>query len=159
MRKRLPAFVTLLLILATVAYLARRQQSSGTSALEHEPEETIWQMIDAARQGNVHAYLDCYSGAFRRNLERTISEVGEPQFSQYLKRLNEEITGIAVFDRQRPSAIEALLMVEFVLRGKNETQKHYLRWAGSSWKIDQVDGAERLKTLIPYGTSVSESNP
>ncbi|MCI0721487.1 MAG: hypothetical protein L0338_21320, partial [Acidobacteria bacterium] len=151
MRKRLPAFVTLLLILATVAYLASRQQSSGVSPLEleHEPEDTIWQMIDAARQGNVHAYLDCYSGAFRRNLERTVSEMGEPQFSQYLKRLNEEITGIAVFDRQRPSAIEARLMVEFVLRGKNETQKHYLRWTGSSWKIDQVDGAERVKTLIP----------
>jgi hypothetical protein len=29
-----------------------------------------------------------------------------------------------------------------------------LEKAGADWKITRVDGSERLKTLIPYGTPV-----
>jgi hypothetical protein len=33
-------------------------------------------------------------------------------------------------------------------------QKMYLEKHGDRWKIARVDGAERVKTLVPYGTPV-----
>ena len=156
MKKRLPAIVTALLIVTAVVYFAQRKQSPVSKVAEASPEDVIWQMMDATRAGNVQAYLRCFTGALKQNLEKSVSEMGEPQFSGYLKRLNDEVTGVAVSDLERANDAEASVKVEFVFRSKNEAQKHHLRLIEKSWKIDQVDGAERIKTLIPYGTAVSD---
>jgi hypothetical protein len=44
--------------------------------------------------------------------------------------------------------------VEYVYQDRNEAQTMYLEKASSGWKITRVDGAERVKTLVPYGTPV-----
>lgn len=80
-----------------------------------------------------------------------MAEMGGRQFSGYLKRLNEEITGIAVSDLKLTGEAGANLRVEFVYRGKNESQEHHLILRDGVWKIDRVDESERVKTLIPYG--------
>ncbi len=155
MKKRLPVIVTILLIAAAFILLTQRERLSGlkwgTQKPVASPEDVIWRMSDAAREGNVQAYLDCFSGALRQNLNKTATEMGQAQFSQYLKKLNDEMTGIAVSDLEQANEQSATLKVEFVFRGKNEAQKHHFKLADGKWTIDAVDDAQRLKVLIPYG--------
>jgi hypothetical protein len=91
----------------------------------------------------------------RRNLIKTAAEMGEQKFGEYLKRLNEEITGIAVSDLDLTGEAGAKLRVEFVYRGKNEAQQHHLILRDGAWKIDRLDESERIKTLIPYGADAT----
>jgi hypothetical protein len=157
MKKRLPAIVTVLLIAGALVFFAARQRSrtAGTGYDAAKPESVIWRMSDAARAGDVQAYLNCFDGELRRNLEKTAAEMGEPKFGAYLKRLNEEITGIAVSDLDLTGEAGAKLRVEFVYRGKNEAQLHHLVLRDGAWKIDRVDESERIKTLIPYGSDAT----
>jgi hypothetical protein len=163
MKKTLPAMITVLLIAGALVLLTQRDQLSNLQwsltsggAPAASPEEIIWRMSDAARAGDVRAYLDCFSGALRQRLEKTAREMGEAQFSRYLNRLNEEVTGIAVSDLEQPDQHTAWLRVEFVFRGRSETQKHHFTRIDGQWKIDAVDDAERANVLIPYGTKVTE---
>jgi hypothetical protein len=156
MKQRLPAIITLLLIAGAIAFFARRNQTTSTSEAVATPEDVVWRMSDASREGDVQAYLDCFSGALRQNLQKTISDMGEAQFSQYLKRLNGEMTGIAVSDLVLINESEATLRVEFVFRGRNEAQKHHFKLVNGAWKIEKLDGAEQIKPLVPYGSDVTE---
>ncbi len=157
MKKRLPAIVTVLLIAGALVFFVARQRlktaESGFNAAN--PESVIWRMSDAARAGDVQAYLNCFDGGLRRNLEKTVAEMGERQFREYLKRLNEDITGIAVSDLNLVGEAGAKLRVEFVYRGKNEAQQHHLILRDGAWRIDRADESERINTLIPYGTDAT----
>ena len=82
--------------------------------------------------------------------------MGETEFSRYLKKLNDEITGIAVSDLEEADQQTASLRVEFVSRGKSEAQRHNFKLIDSEWKIDGVEAAERINALIPYGKNASE---
>jgi hypothetical protein len=160
MKKRLPAIVTVSIIAGALVFFAARQRSKiadpGFNAAN--PESVIWRMSDATRVGNGEAYLNCFDGELRRNLIKTAAEMGEQKFGEYLKRLNEEITGIAVSDLKLTGEAGAVLRVEFVYRGKNEAQQYYLVLRDGAWKIDRLDESERIKTLIPYGSDATGSS-
>ncbi len=155
MKKHLPAIVTALLIVMGVVYLAQRHRSISSESATN-PEDVIWRMIDAAREGNSEAYLDCFSGALRQNLEKTAAEMGEQRFREYLRQLNDQIVGVATSEPERLGEREARLSVEFVYRGKTETQKHHFRLVDGSWKIEQIDSAAARQNVIPYGTEVDQ---
>ncbi len=46
------------------------------------------------------------------------------------------------------------MRVEYVYQDRNEAQSMYLEKLSGAWKIARVEAAERVKTLIPYGTPV-----
>lgn len=159
MKKRLPAIITVVLIASALVFLTGRERWSKMKwgqTSPASPEEVFWRMSDAAREGDVRAYLDCFGGALRQNLEKTASEMGETEFSRYLKKLNDEITGIAVSDLEQADQQTARLRVEFVSRGKSEAQRHNFRLIDGEWRIDGVEAAERINALIPYGASAGE---
>jgi hypothetical protein len=157
MKKRLPLIVTVLLIAGALVFFVARQRLKTTDPgfKAANPESVIWRMSDAARTGDVEAYLNCFDGELRRNLEKTVADMGERKFGEYLKRLNEEITGIAVSDLKLTGEAGANLRVEFIYRGKNDAQQHYLVLRDGAWKIDRVDESERIKTLIPYNADAT----
>jgi hypothetical protein len=158
MKKRLPAIVTILLIAGALVFLTQRERLSGwkwETKTAATPEDVVWRMSDATRDGDVQAYLDCFSGALKQNLQKTAADMGEAQFSQYLKKLNDEVTGVAVSDLEQANEGTATLNVEFVFRGRNEAQKHSFEIVAGVWKITRIDGAQQIKTLIPYGTDAS----
>ena len=158
MKKRLPAIITVVLIASALVFLAGRERWSKMKwgqTSPASPEEVVWRMSDAAREGDVRAYLDCFGGALRQNLEKTASEMGETEFIRYLRKLNDEITGIAVSDLETDQQT-ARLRVEFVSRGKSEAQRHNFRLIDSEWRIDAVEAAERINALIPYGASAGK---
>ncbi len=119
------------------------------------PEDAIYAMLDAARAGDTKAYLDSFSGAMRDQLLQVTKESADANFSAYLKSQNSSFQGVAVSVIERPSDTEAQLRVEYVYGDRNEVQSVYLR-KDSRWRIVKVAGAEQVKTLVPFGSSVTD---
>ena len=110
-------------------------------------------MLDAARDGSVADYLDCYSGQMERTLRQSMEEMGPERFSVFLKERNQDIKGIAM-NAPEESGIEAQVRVEYVYADRNEVQQIFLQRAGDRWKIARVSDIQRIETPVPYGTPV-----
>jgi hypothetical protein len=120
------------------------------------PEDAIYAMLDAAKAGDVNAYLASYSGQMNNFLKHSAEESGPGAFEKYLRSSNAAIQGIALSPPQSVSDSQVKVRVEYVYRDRNEVQFIYLRKESSRWKIYQVDGAEPVKTLVPYGSVVTD---
>ena len=118
------------------------------------PEDGIYAMFDAARAGDAQAYLDCFSGPLRDQLAATAKE--DAKFKEYLIRQNSAVQGMAVTVTDRPNADEARVRVEYVYSDHNEVQNVHLKREGSRWKIINIDGAQPVQPLVPYGTKATD---
>ena len=118
------------------------------------PQDAVYGMLDAARLGDVKAYLGCYTGQMAAGLKQSLTETGEAGMAKYLRESNAAIKGVAIAEPQAITDREVKVRVEYVYQDRNEAQWMYLEKAPGGWKIARVDGAERAKTLVPYGTPV-----
>jgi len=118
------------------------------------PQEAIYAMLDAARVGDVKTYLASYTGQMEMSLKQSIGETTESGFAKYLKNQNASIKGIAISEPQQLTDREVKVRVEYVYQDRNEAQMMFLEKSTGGWKIARVDGTERVKTLVPYGTPV-----
>lgn len=128
----------------------------ATQRQDPQPHDALYQMLDAVRDGNASAYLDAHTGTVAESLRRAIAEMGEPKFMEALQRQNKPLKGIAVNDPERISPTQAKARVEYVFADRNEVQTVHFDQTDGKWRISRVDGAERIKTIIPYGTPVSD---
>ena len=118
------------------------------------PQDAIYGMLDAARAGDVKRYLASYAGQMETSLRQSVAETTPPAFAKYLQNSNAAIKGVAISEPQTLTDREVKVRVEYVYQDRNEAQSVYLEKLGKEWKIARVDGAERVKTLVPYGTPV-----
>ena len=121
---------------------------------EPSPQDAVYAMLDAAREGRVKEYLKFYSGQMLVSLQQAVQEQGEAAFGQYLRDSNAPVKGIAIDEPQLLTDREAKAKVTFVYQDRNEMQPMYLEKMAGGWKISRVDSAERVKVLVPYGTPV-----
>ena len=126
--------------------------SSGNS--EADPRDTIYRMLDAARDGDVEAYLSCYAGELESRLRQSRNETTTEGFSAYLRERNHAIKGIAVSEPAAVSSKKVRVRVEYVYADRNEAQQLYLENQGDGWKISGVSAAVHVETPVPYGTPV-----
>jgi hypothetical protein len=118
------------------------------------PQDTVYRMLDAARDGDVRAYLRCYTGQMDSTLRQIVSEKGETALAAYIRNFNASIKGVAIQEPQPVSDREVRLRVEFVYQDRNEAQLYYLEQAGGNWKISRLENTEGVQTPVPYGTPV-----
>ena len=144
MKRPGPATLATVLVLAALAATAILRRPKQPEA---GPKDAIYAMLDAARAGSTSAYLAQYSGPLAAQLRQAVS-------AAYLKAANAEIKGVAIAEPQLAGEREATVRVEYIYQDRNEVQTVYLERAGGAWKITRVDSAERVKTLVPYGTPV-----
>lgn len=117
------------------------------------PRDVIYAMLDAARDGKVEEYLDCYAGRMERTLRQSRAEMGSERFAEYLRERNEDIKGIAM-NAPIESSGETEVRVEYVYADRNEVQEFFLSQEDGAWKIAEVSAIRRVETLVPYGTPV-----
>ncbi len=149
--------VTIAVIALIVAIVAIRQSGwrpSPGGNREQTPQDAIYAMLDAAREGDVEAYISHYAGQIRATLEQAIEEQGEDGFARYLRESNAPIKGIAITEPEKIAPDEVKARVEYVYQDRNEVQYMYLTRTGGRWVITRVDAVQRIKTVIPYGTPV-----
>lgn len=123
------------------------------STKKAEPRDVIYAMLDAARDGFVDDYLDCYSGQMERTLRQSLEEMGPQRFSDFLRDRNRDIKGIAM-NAPVETGDEAEVRVEYVYADRNEVQEIYLQRIDGDWKIGRVSEIRRVETPVPYGTPV-----
>jgi hypothetical protein len=131
-----------------------RTTRAAMQSSQPTPEDAIYAMLDAARKGDVAKYLAAYSGSMQTSLRQSIAESSNSAFSQYLQDTNAALKGVAVMAPEITSDREAKARVEYVYQDRNEAQNMYLEKTTTGWKITRVETAQRVKTLIPYGTPV-----
>ncbi len=131
-----------------------RLADKSRAKAEATPQDSIYSMLDAARAGDTKAYLRSYTGQMEASLKQSVSESTDAGFAKYLKDTNAEIKGVAISEPQPLTDRETKVRVEYVYQNRNEAQTMYLEKQPEGWKIARVDGAERVKTLVPYGTPV-----
>jgi len=168
-RQRIAQGLTILILAAALgATVARRNGwkmpdgnilAGGLSALrgpaEATPQDAIYAMLDAARAGDVKKYLAAYTGSMETALRQSIAESSDVAFQKYLQDTNAALKGVAVMAPEAGAgAGEVKVRVEYVYQDRNEAQTMNLEKTSSGWKIARVDSAERVKTLVPYGTPV-----
>ncbi len=144
-RNRKAQVATLALLLAAAGLALVRNRPSPSAA--QEPQDTIYAMLNAAKAGDVKAYLASYTGQMEAALRQTLT-------ANYLKDSHAAIKGVAVSDPQKIADREAKVRVEYIYQDRNEVQMVYLEKAPDGWKISRVDSDERIRTLIPYGTPI-----
>lgn len=116
-----------------------------------DPRDTIYAMLNAARTGNVKAYLASHTGPMEATLRQLRLETTEADFAKYLQDSNAAVKGVAVSD-PRITGMTATVRVEYVYQDRNQTQMMQLQKVAAGWKIYRADSDELIKTLIPYGT-------
>jgi len=88
------------LIGGALAFLTQRERLSrwqlGNRTVA-TPKDVVWRMPDATREGDVQAYLDCYTGALKQNFQKTADDMGESQFSRYLKERSDRLRSALVW--------------------------------------------------------------
>jgi hypothetical protein len=155
-KKTVAQILTLALIAAIVGFFIYKQRPPAAPAEQNGPESAVWRMVDASRAADAEKYLSCYTGEMEGLLRKNFQEMGAERFREYLSGTHRQIKGIAVSPPQMTSAAEARISVEYVYQDRNEVQQVLVRQVGRQWKIFQVLSAERIKTLVPYGTPVTE---
>jgi hypothetical protein len=162
-----PAVLTGLFILILLSLIFLRTHgwrvAEGVSALfSHTrpraatPEDTIYGMLDAARAGNTAVYVDTFSGSLQQQIQQAIRESGKTQFASYLTAQSSSFQSVALSVADQPSNLEARLRVEYVYTNRNEVQTFHLKKSEGRWKIISISGTDQIKTLIPYGTAVTD---
>jgi hypothetical protein len=120
------------------------------------PEDTIYAMLDAARTGNTAQYVDSFSGTLRQQIQQAVRESGKSQFASYLTGQGAQFQSVAVSIADQPSDLEARVRVEYVYTNRNEVQVFHLRNETGQWKITGISATDQIRTLIPYGTAVTD---
>ncbi len=131
-------------------------QSTFQSKSTANPEDAIYSMLDAARAGNTKAYVEAFGGPMHDQLVQMVNESAEAKLSAYLTAQNAAFRGVAVAIIDRPNAAEAEARLEYIYSDRNEIQNLYLTKERGKWRILKVAGAERIKTLIPFGTATAD---
>jgi hypothetical protein len=129
--------------------------AAGTSA-GVSPEDAIYDMLDAARAGDVVRYLASYSDAMAASLRQSFSGKPESDFARYLQESNSTVKGVTVMPPRWITDREAKVRVDYTYVDRTERQDLWLEKSGKSWKIARVGVAEQVKTAIPYGTPVRD---
>jgi hypothetical protein len=126
--------------------------SRFTHRTEVTPQDVIYAMLDAARYGDVKKYMASYAGEMSQSLAQAQAESGD--FAKYLRDSNAALKGVAVMEPQPQSEREVKVRVEYVYEDRNEAQFFFVEKTARGWKISHIEPAERVKTIIPYGTLV-----
>lgn len=147
--KHLASGLTLLILGGTLWWAVSQRQEDSAG----DPQDAIWQMVDHAKAGDAAAYLDCFTGDIRTQLERLREEMTPPRFSRYLEENIAALKGVAVFDVERDGE-RASLIVEYLYKDSSEKQQLELAADRGTWRIAAAQTSRRKESLIPYGTSV-----
>ncbi len=150
-------FVITLLVVATAAGLPRLRRLRAASD-KGQPQDTVFNMLDAARAGDANRYLNSFTGLMRASLRQSYFETANADFASYLRESNAAVKGVAVSDLQVVSGDEVEIRVEYIYQDRKEAQTLHLDREKQGWKIARIESDERLPVLIPYGTPVTARN-
>ena len=155
-KRQLLAVITAAAVLLVAMMFARPTQlpTASTSRDEAEPDACASAMVSAEKDGDVEAYLDCFTGRLRDRLESRMAEKSREGRAAELRSGAADLTGHATTDVKITPPDEATLVLERIYTRHNERHQVTLRRVFGDWKIVAIKPLERFAPEIPYGTPV-----
>lgn len=156
--KQSAALLTTALLLGAAVYLSGTiTKPTSTTA---SPCACLERMFQAAEQGDVDAYLDCFTGQQRQRLESEVRSPGTADFAESLRSALSDLKGRALSGSDKTALDDqrATLTVERVYERHAERQDHHFVRDASGWRIESVGRVQEFQPPIPYGTPVFEQN-
>ena len=169
--KRLIAGVLTLLIAGVLLWTGRRHQSSldtsqapFVSAPAQEvpalaAEEFLRNTLDAARKGDVAAYLSSFGGALRQRLQQDVKQRGDLAFAADLQRAARARKGHALYAPEPDGPEAYVITVESVYADRNERQAYRLELSAGKWLITAVEPARGHTPSTKYGELADFQSP
>ena len=155
--KQITAAVATLVILGVAVFAfrgrnadpaARATSIGGTSlserANEAKPADVVFAMFDAARAGNMDAYLECFAGAARGQIEEALQEsLSRERFAAQLRGSLARLKGFAVLGARERSSGVVEMAAERVFDGYTETLAVEVTRTEAGWKITSLETTGR----------------
>jgi hypothetical protein len=156
--KRVLAGLMTAMILVVVIWLNRGRTPPSTLTGTATPEDCIANMFDAAAQGDVAAYLNCFSGDERERIERELRSQSPDRFGDSLIEGVRRLKGRAIYASSppEPTSLSAVYTIERVYESRTDRQEVQMVRERGGWKITQVRAAQPIQPAVPYGTPVFE---
>lgn len=162
-KQRIAQIVTIAILAIALLFAIGRNKGWSLTSLpaaipgdDAAPQDAIYAMLDAARQGNVEAYLVSFAGAQEARLRQSISDSTPAHFAKYLQEMNSAVKGVAVTAPETTAPNQVRVRVEYVYQDRNEAQVMQMEKRGAAWKIVDVSSSDRIRTIVPYGTPVED---
>ena len=146
--------------LIAVVLLLSRERSAETPAVNASPEDTVdrclERMLEAARVGDLDAYLDCFSGPLRERLAREIASRQRDAAAAELQSGEADLKSFATHPLMPPreGEGEAVVTLERIYARRHDLQRVRLQNRNGAWKIVELVPVDRVAPPIPYGTPV-----
>ncbi|MGE0760485.1 MAG: hypothetical protein AB7F89_06495 [Pirellulaceae bacterium] len=144
-------------LIAMAAWLGSRSPDPAQATVP-SPLQCIDQMFQAAAEGDVRRYLDCFDGPQRAELERSLAAESGTAAAASLQGTVSQLKGWAVLNPPPSDSTADLheLTVERVYAGRIDRQRMELRPTPQGWRIHRVESAQATQPAIAYGTPISE---
>jgi hypothetical protein len=144
--------LTLVLVLGAL-WCGRLASAPASSAAT--PGECIDRMFAAGESGDVDAYLACFTGDQRVQLDRELAAQPRERFARGLVAAIEPLKGRAIV-HESASAVTAEITIERVYAHRNDLQLYHLQCQDGRWRIGSVRAVQAVQPPVPYGTPVFE---
>lgn len=145
----------LLTLAAVLAIVWWKSAPSGNTAGNATPQKCVQQMFEAATQGDVKAYLDCFSEPVRKQMQQELSGAAVSN-NESLRKSTADLKGWAIIDPPAEvTGTTCQLTVEWVYTTRVDRQQLGLDRTAQGWQITRVDRVQPSQPAIPYGTPVS----
>lgn len=157
---RAATLLTAAVLAASFGFVALRTrrgampEGSPPAVRAQTPEDAVYAMLEAAREGDVEAYLNSLTGVQADLAARTLRETGKADFRAALQRSQRGVKGIALREPETPGGERRSILAEYVFADRNETQQINLVRRGGVWKIESVAAASPVSPVVPYGAPV-----
>ncbi len=126
----------------------------SSTAEESSPRRCLENMLAAEKAGDAAAYLSCFSGRLREELETQVAATSGQAHIQRLRNDAAALTGYATTGLVMEGTNAATVTFERIFARETETCRIHFRRRGSAWTIVAVEPPERTPSPIPYGTPV-----
>ena len=153
-RERILSAIVTITVLGAVVFWATLRSNSTAKRENLQPDEVVWALVRACREGDVESYLNCFGSPIRERLERLAKEQGDRCFQNHLSQIAEPVKGVAIFEPKRDAHGKWRIVAEFVFFDRTERQTFIVRRIKGRWKIVGVESAKHVPVLVPYGTPV-----
>lgn len=151
---RIVAVIVTGLIVILIFLLARKP--AGQSPTDNNsPDSVVWAFFAAQKAGDVGKYLGALGGDALKVAQQSVKDSGRAKFADYLKQCDRELKGIAVRGKQQRAPDSVLVLVDLTFADGQEAQRFLVERQGIGWKITRIEGEQRRRSLIPYGTPVT----
>ena len=177
MKRALAALIACLIMAGMLWTGLRRPVAPGTESSASQPRTDrlraqvgpdrtgaslrIESLLDAARKGDLAAYLDSFEGALRARLERQADERGRAAFAQDLRKAAGSRKSHAIFAAQPDGDGTGFVsvVVESTFADRIERQAYRLVRGETDWRIVDIEIARERLPEKPLGSLATYQEP